>query len=296
METRLSPHSRRIPTLKISEHFYSLQGEGIYSGVPSYFIRFFGCSLQCQGFGQKNPADKSTWVQPWKDIDISKIEFIKDLPQEIYQYGCDSVYSWAVKFKDMQTEYEADELLDQIPQLDAIAAGKVHIIFTGGEPMLKFNQDAMVEIINALLARYPDARPNITIETNGTMNVYQPLKDLIASDRFNLLFSCSPKLLHTSGEPASRAIKPDKVRTYKVHDKVMLLGKFVVANHDAAKQEFLEVAKLYDFMDAIYLMPEGPNKHRVNDSATEIAEFAMAHGYRFTHRLHNLLWNNKIGV
>ncbi len=41
----LSKSSRhKIP---ISEIFYSLQGEGVRSGVPSVFIRFWGCNLSC---------------------------------------------------------------------------------------------------------------------------------------------------------------------------------------------------------------------------------------------------------
>ncbi len=32
---------------KISEVFSSLQGEGIYVGLPQVFIRFFGCNLNC---------------------------------------------------------------------------------------------------------------------------------------------------------------------------------------------------------------------------------------------------------
>ncbi|MGL5635541.1 MAG: 7-carboxy-7-deazaguanine synthase QueE [Bacteroidales bacterium] len=32
---------------KINEIFYSLQGEGYYTGAPSVFIRFSGCNLKC---------------------------------------------------------------------------------------------------------------------------------------------------------------------------------------------------------------------------------------------------------
>lgn len=32
---------------KINETFYSLQGEGFYTGTPAFFIRFSGCNLAC---------------------------------------------------------------------------------------------------------------------------------------------------------------------------------------------------------------------------------------------------------
>lgn len=32
---------------KINEIFYSLQGEGFYTGTPAVFIRFSGCNLHC---------------------------------------------------------------------------------------------------------------------------------------------------------------------------------------------------------------------------------------------------------
>jgi 7-carboxy-7-deazaguanine synthase len=33
--------------MKISEIFYSIQGEGMYTGIPSIFIRTFGCNYKC---------------------------------------------------------------------------------------------------------------------------------------------------------------------------------------------------------------------------------------------------------
>src|SRR5260370_18429506 len=38
----------RVRGMKIAEIFYSIQGEGMLTGVPSVFIRTSGCNLRCQ--------------------------------------------------------------------------------------------------------------------------------------------------------------------------------------------------------------------------------------------------------
>jgi len=44
--------------IKVAEIFYSLQGEGRWAGVPSVFLRTFGCNFTCAGFGCK-PGEQS---------------------------------------------------------------------------------------------------------------------------------------------------------------------------------------------------------------------------------------------
>ena len=49
-------------TTFVCEDFYSISGESVLTGVPSVFVRFFGCNMPgCPGFGQPDPSDKSTY-------------------------------------------------------------------------------------------------------------------------------------------------------------------------------------------------------------------------------------------
>ena len=51
-----------------SEIFHSIQGEGHYTGVPSSWLRFFLCNLQCDGFGQDDPTNPDTYDLPYQKM------------------------------------------------------------------------------------------------------------------------------------------------------------------------------------------------------------------------------------
>ena len=51
--------------MRINEIFYSIQGEGAYTGTPCVFVRFAGCNLKC--------AFCDTNHEPYKDYTDEEI-------------------------------------------------------------------------------------------------------------------------------------------------------------------------------------------------------------------------------
>lgn len=66
--------------MKIAEIFSSLQGEGLYSGYPTIFIRLAGCNLSC------SYCDTPASRQGGKEMNIDQI--VKQVKNEKYRYVC----------------------------------------------------------------------------------------------------------------------------------------------------------------------------------------------------------------
>ena len=124
-----------------SEIFKSIQGEGHYTGVPTVWLRMFGCNLECNGFGQDDPTNPDSYVLPYQDFDLIDIKNVEDLP--VWKYGCDSSYSWSKKFSKIQKSGEPDEVAKLL--YDLMNDLRTHIAFTGGEPMMKAAQKNIVK-------------------------------------------------------------------------------------------------------------------------------------------------------
>ena len=303
-----------------SEIFRSIQGEGVYTGVPTVWLRMFGCNLECNGFGQKDPTDPDTYILPYKDIDLIDVKQVEDLP--VFPYGCDSSYSWSKKFAKLQRRGEADEVAKEL--YDMMYDSKTHIAFTGGEPMMKAAQKNIVKVIHEIKelfkaenewgyygAKYDNAITNITFETNGTRPIIDELKNTIIADSIDGLeyfFSVSPKIFSTSGE--KDRICPDIVKGYQdacgkfdqyqgSKDPQGQL-KFVCNGTDQSWDEIEDAIDQFRGVGVgypIWIMPVGATEESQNkEHVAKIAEETMDRGYNVAARVHCYIWGNQIGT
>lgn len=286
-----------------SEIFFSPQGEGMLTGRPTVWVRFFLCNLNCDGFGQKDPRDKSTYILPYKTFDVSSVDRVEDLP--VFEYGCDSSYSWAKRYKHLAKKATAKEIAQLICREiedESNPQGKfvhpetnqsIHLAFTGGEPML--NQEAIVEILEQLTAMGNEPL-DVTIETNGTQPLIDRFKKHTDNMNSSFFFSVSPKLFSVSGEPAKRAIKPEVVGEYAQYAYGQL--KFVLNADDMAWQELdyaIDAFREADCDYSVWIMPVGATDAGQAQSAAAVAKRAIKRGFNVSARAHISLFGNVIG-
>lgn len=280
--------------IKVSELFYSIQGEGRYMGVPSVFLRTFGCNFTCGGFGM--PRGEKSSERDDVAANISFYGKYRDLP--LVSTGCDSYASWDPRFKHLSPLVETEQLADEIIDLLPFQQWRdEHLVITGGEPLLGW-QRAYPELLEQ--ERMRDLK-ELTFETNGT----QPLSDDLEAYLFDwssctreqsdLTFSISPKL-SVSGEKWEDAIKPEVVKQYSEIGYTYL--KFVI-DSESDIQEVDQAVSEYQrkkFYGPVYLMPVGGVESVYSLNNRRVAELAMARGYRYSDRLQVPLFKNAWGT
>lgn len=276
--------------IKVAELFYSLQGEGRFTGVPSVFLRTFGCNFQCAGFGMPRGQ-----LSVEKDsIDAKQFNKYEELP--LVSTGCDSYASWDPKFKHLSPMFTSDEIATKIKELLPNKDWKEeHLVITGGEPLLGW-QKAYPDLLDAM----PNLN-NITFETNGTQMLSDEFKDYL-QDWFgynflgrDITFSVSAKL-PCSGEKWEDAIKPEVVMQYQTVGHTFL--KFVVATQEDVQDAERAVKEYRDagFWGDVYLMPVGGVPDVYNLNTQQVAELAMKKGWRYSPRLQVDIWRNAWGT
>ena len=303
--------------VRYSEIFFSFQGEAELAGTPSVWLRFFGCNLNCNGFGQTDPTDPSTYELPYEGYELDNIKNITELP--VWKTGCDSSYSWSVRYKHLANDASISEVCDRLIESNKSEHNPeglfVHpktkqdimLCFTGGEPMLQ--QDAMIAIMDELHNRNNMPRV-VTVETNATRPLTENLRYFLTSiggflDRGGLRwhFAMSPKLFTVSGE--KNVVNSDIIFSYSnvaESSKITSLLKFVCNGTEENWEELDGHLKSINArfhpsnIPDVWIMPVGATKDaQESPEIANIAIEAMNRGYKVATRNHCYVFGNVIG-
>jgi len=282
--------------LKVSELFYSVQGEGRYMGVPSIFLRTFGCNFTCDGFGM--PRGEKSNERHIVASSIEKYKQYRDLP--LVHTGCDSYASWDPRFKDLSPLLTTDSVAEAIVELLPYKKWtREHLVITGGEPLLGW-QKAYPALLD-----HPkmDTLKEITFETNGTMRLTKDFKKYLEEWKWRhegfidreITFSVSAKL-PVSGEPWEDAIKPNVVCDYQNVGWTYL--KFVVASEQDIEDALRAVDEYRSagFEGEVYMMPVGGVESVYSLNNKNVALACMKYGLRYSDRLQVPLFKNEWGT
>lgn len=224
---------------------------------------------------------------------------------------CDTPYS---SWNNEKSKYTIDDVINIIkhnPKID-------HIVITGGEPLLHGK-----ELENMLTQIWED-RFVVTIETNGTMPILNPL-----TDRFKIaLYSVSPKLKSSEPDPnkdygghcvCSELCQKHKEQRINIKNLYRLATtandiqfKFVYSGPECVKEIedlFLKISafaeaqgdydrKFYQGLQMkknIMLMPEGITEESLQSLRREVADICIKKGWIYTDRLHITIFGDKRG-
>ncbi len=191
---------------------------------------------------------------------------------------CDTAYTWD------WSKYKRSEQVLPMTAGDVVSAvaklAPHRIVITGGEPLLQRRQ--LLPFAETLKAQ----SYWLEVETNGTV-LPAGLEPLI--DQFNV----SPKLVHSGNEGLAR-LRPEPLRWFANDPRAFF--KFVVQSEpDLAEVEAICAEYLVP-AERVVLMPEGRTAEELRERSPWLAEICTQRGYRFSTRLHILIWGDKRGV
>lgn len=249
----------------LTEQFFSIQGEGRYAGVPSYFLRTGGCNLSCPGFGAPYRVDGET------------------------RYGCDTYFAVDSSFSRQWTRVdEAERLISQLKEAFIDIGYKPHMVITGGEPLMYHSDSVFYSIIEWLVFE----GVNVTFETNGTIEI--DFKKFPAYQ--SSIFALSIKLTN-SGESPQKRIVPQALKNIRIYAKESFL-KFTIDKNLVETTAIDEINEIREIVPnaEVYCMPVGESRDTIWRNDESVFEFCMKYNFRYSDRLHIRVFDTTQGV
>lgn len=290
------------PKLPIIELFTSIQGEGLYAGVPSVFVRVTGCNLRCI-------FKNSICDTPYSSFNPEKPKFtVEDVAKEFIDHP---KVNHLVITGGEPTLYDLDGFLEELYSILDKEVGRAYA----------YNIET-------------------TIETNGTNEISKRLlNDLcLISVSPKLSTSClsedvikeieeapepetGHKFMIPIGNEKFQEVTAEQLRNHnKNRINIDVLTDFAEAFADVqykfvysgpeSEKEILGIREnivnelfhrnpqqlndIREFVNGcIWLMPEGINSEKLSETAKEAVEVCIRNGWHYTDRLHIRIWGNE---
>lgn len=223
----------------------TIQGEGPYAGTRATLVRLDGCNLSCQ--------------------------------------ACDEPQTWQPKSLESE-RLQPEEILDIIRSAGRGKQRIMHVIITGGEPLLQ-QRTGLRELVEHILMSYRV----VHIETNGSIAPDPWLQNLMSqtnSGRLNVVVS--PKV---SGPLATdvtkRRINASAITMFAARGAIFKFVCSTTADVEAVA-EFVDRSAIK--RRTVWIMGAGATIEQSNESLAKIATLAVEHGFNLTGRLHLAAW------
>lgn len=270
--------------LLISSDFYSVQGEGISTGIPAYFIRLSHCNLRCGMSSQFLNNIRKQGPDALEDGEI----FVGDLHEQgKATWTCDSTSQWAIRGESKDFQYLLNTWKDQEIYND-ILDGTIHLIWTGGEPTIPKQQKAIVNFFNYWEPFDDLFHVYNEIETNGTK--------YITDDLFRILdqINSSPKLSN-AGMPKKMTCVPEAIERIMEHHNYQF--KFVISNEEDIEEVFQDFVVPFDIpLKNVVCMPGLDSQEDFHERTEWVLEMSKKYKFRGLTRLHISAWDKTLNV
>lgn len=248
--------------INVTECIPVIQGEGKFTGHPSFLIRTSGCNLNCQFSGSLCDASKESWNH---NNNTNKLFSLDDI----------------------------SKVFEKSPHIKKV-------FITGGNPTL--NAKMFLSIVSVCLSHKLEIHieDNGTQFSNNFRSLIDfvslspklknsiPLPGSFAKE-IDRYVTEQDREFHVRNYRNIESLK----NWIKYFDYQL---KFVVSDEN----ELQEIEELIDEIGAdrsrVYLMPEGATREQLESRRKWVYETCLKLGYNYTDRLHILVYNNLKGV